>query len=123
VTPEALAARLDGILGCAERLVRHIPDLAAGTLHELGFRLFRRGLIFADAMDRGELADGEEAERPPEALRTTAALASSGATLLARTVSDAAQDLRALHRELERRGLTPAPLPVDVRAAGGPLAG
>jgi len=73
--PADLAARLDGILAAAGRLIVRIPDERMDwkpperdrTLRDLAFHLFRLGLAFADGMDMGRLpVSWLQAGAPPD---------------------------------------------------------
>lgn len=91
-TPAELARRLDRILESGERLVRAFPESALDVIpperkrsvRDLAFHMFRVGLSFADAMDRGELPEGWFEERPPSEMREAVAVASYGSLVRGR---------------------------------------
>lgn len=91
-SPAELARRLDRVLECAERLVRAFPESALDvipperrrTVRDLGYHLFRVGLSFVDAMDRGELPEGWFEEPAPPEMREAAAVASYGSLVRGR---------------------------------------
>jgi hypothetical protein len=90
--PAELARRLDGILECAERLVRAFPDRALDvtpperrrTVRDLGYHLFRVALSFVDAMDRGELPESWFEEPAPSDMREAVAVAGYGSLVRGR---------------------------------------
>jgi hypothetical protein len=90
--PAELARRLDRVLECAEELVRAFPESALDvipqerkrTVRDLGYHLFRVGLSFVDAMDRGELPEGWFEEPAPPAMRAAVAVASYGSLVRGR---------------------------------------
>ena len=144
-TPQALAGRLDRVLESAQRLIdrfdaermSHVPPERKRTVRDLAFHVYRVGLSFIDAVDRGELPESWFEERAPADLVTGADVARYGALvraritgwfqgagtdygpqaadeLLERTVWHAGQHLRQLYVLAERLGVTaPAPLPMD----------
>ncbi len=91
-SPAELARRLDRILESGERLVRAFPESALDVIpperkrsvRDLGFHMFRVGLSFADAMDRGALPEGWFEEPAPPAMRDAVALASYGSLVRGR---------------------------------------
>lgn len=90
--PAELARRLDRILESAERLVRAFPDSALGvtpperkrTIRDLGYHVFRVGLTFVDAMERGELPEGWFEEPAPPEMQEAVAVASYGSLVRGR---------------------------------------
>ncbi len=91
-TPSDLTSRLDTILMTAESLLRSLPDndpaLVAldgkPRLPDLGFRIFRLGLAFIDAVDAGQLREGWLRESLPEDMQETRTLANYGALVRGR---------------------------------------
>jgi uncharacterized damage-inducible protein DinB len=91
-TPAVLAARLDRVLESAQRLVErfdaermsHVPPERKRTVRDLAFHVYRVGLSFIDAVDRGELPESWFDERAPEHLVTGADVARYGALVRAR---------------------------------------
>jgi hypothetical protein len=87
-----LAARLQGILAAGERLIArvsgpHADDVSrarARMAREAAYQMFRDGLAFADAMDRGQLPPDWLQAGPPPALRDGADVARYGALVRAR---------------------------------------
>lgn len=92
LSPIELGARLDRILGCAERLVTSLPIRALdheipqgdGSVRDLAFRVFRLGLAYVDGMDMGELSGGWLREAAPPDLVDGAAVARYGALVRGR---------------------------------------
>jgi hypothetical protein len=92
LSPLELGARLDRILGCAERLVASLPIRALdhemcrgdGSVRDLAFRVFRLGLAYVDGMDMGELSGGWLREAAPPDLVDGAAVARYGALVRGR---------------------------------------
>jgi hypothetical protein len=90
--PSELARRLDRILESGERLVRAFPESALDVIpperkrsvRDPAFHMFRVGLSFADAMDRGELPEGWFEERAPSEMREAVAVASYGSLVRGR---------------------------------------
>lgn len=90
--PAALATRLDTILMAAERLLRSLPDCRLDgvspdqdqSLRELGFRIFRLGLAFIDAVDAGRLPESWLREKVPDDMRHSRTLANYGALVRGR---------------------------------------
>jgi len=90
--PAALASRLDTILMAAESLLRSLPDNGhsggspedARHLGEAGFRLFRLGLAFIDAVDAGRLREAWLREGLPDDMRESRTLANYGALVRGR---------------------------------------
>ena len=72
-TPAELAARLDRVLESAQRLTErfdarqmdHVPPERKRTLRDLTYHVFRVGLSFVDAVDRGELPEAWFEEHAP----------------------------------------------------------
>ncbi|MGH7417219.1 MAG: hypothetical protein ACREKB_05520 [Candidatus Rokuibacteriota bacterium] len=93
-TPEAAApaSRLDTILMTAESLLRSPPangiaaasPARAQSLRELGFRIFRLGLAFIDAVDAGQLREAWLQERLPADMRQSRTVANYGALVRGR---------------------------------------
>jgi hypothetical protein len=91
-TPSELAARLDRVLGCTERLLRIVPDAQLGftpperdrTLRQLGYHVFRLSLAFMDAVDQGTLPSAWLGEEAPAHIDGAAALGAYGALVRAR---------------------------------------
>jgi len=73
LSPLDLAARLDRILGRAERLVASLsvrvldqqPPQLHGTVRDLAFQVFRLSLAYVDGMDMGELPQTWLEDRAP----------------------------------------------------------
>ena len=92
LSPVELGARLDRILGCAERLVTSLPIRALdhempqgdGSVRDLAFRVFRLGLAYVDGMDMGELSGEWLREAAPPDLVDGAAVARYGALVRGR---------------------------------------
>lgn len=92
LSPPALAARLDRVLESAQRLIerfdaermRHVPPERKRTVRDLAFHVYRVGLSFIDAVDRGELPETWFEERAPADLVTGADVARYGALVRAR---------------------------------------
>jgi hypothetical protein len=92
LSPFELGARLDRILGCAERLVTSLPIRALdhempqgdGSVRDLAFRVFRLGLAYVDGMDMGELSGEWLREAAPPDLVDGAAVARYGALVRGR---------------------------------------
>ncbi len=90
--PAALTSRLDTILLAAEDLLRSVPDdridetstEPGPRLGELGFRIFRLGLAFIDAVDAGQLHEASLRERLPDGMGETRTVANYGALVRAR---------------------------------------
>ena len=83
--PGQLGRRLDEILAAAERLIRPVPEAALDErLRDLGFRIFRLGLGFADGMDLGRFPEEWSSEPAPPDLRDGAAVARYGALVRGR---------------------------------------
>jgi hypothetical protein len=86
-SPDVLRDRLQAALARAEQLVRPVAPstlerraVSGGrTIRDLAFEIFRRGLAFVDAMDRGRLREDWLAERAPGDLEDGPALARYGA--------------------------------------------
>ncbi|HEY7521120.1 MAG TPA: DinB family protein [Methylomirabilota bacterium] len=91
-TPQVLAARLDRVLESAQRLIdrfdlermNHVPPERKRTVRDLAFHVYRVGLSFIDAVDRGELPESWFEERAPADLVTGADMARYGALVRAR---------------------------------------
>ena len=91
-TPQALAGRLDRVLESAQRLIQlfdaermsHVPPERKRTVRDLGFHVYRVGLSFIDAVDRGELPESWFEERAPADLVTGPDVARYGALVRAR---------------------------------------
>lgn len=91
-TPPVLAGRLDRVLESAQRLIdrfdtermNHIPPERKRTVRDLAFHVYRVGLSFIDAVDRGELPESWFEERAPADLVTGADVARYGALVRAR---------------------------------------
>jgi hypothetical protein len=85
-----LASRLDTILMAVESLLRSRPanDITGlapeRELHELGFRIFRLGLAFIEAMDAGQLRAEWLRETLPDAMGESRTLANYGALVRGR---------------------------------------
>ncbi len=85
--PRELARRLDAILAAAQALVRLVPAERMGwtpperdrPLRDLGFHVFRVGVSFVDAMDRGELPETWFMEKAPPDLADGESIARYGA--------------------------------------------
>lgn len=92
LAPADLAARLDRILGCAERLItsvpqpylEHKPPERDRTIRDLAFHLFRLSLAFADGMDMGRLPGAWLQEKAPGDLREGPAVGRYGALVRGR---------------------------------------
>ena len=92
LSTDALAARLDRILGAAADLVVRIPDDridwapagAGAALRDVGFHVFRLGLAFADGMDLGRARPEWLGEGAPPDLTDGPAIARYGALVRAR---------------------------------------
>jgi hypothetical protein len=90
--PAELGRRLDEILAAAERMIRDVSESemsapmsdGAASLRDAAFRLFRRGLAFADGMDLGRVPEDWRHERAPDDLRDGAAVARYGALVRGR---------------------------------------
>lgn len=90
--PLELAARLDRILACAERLIASLPVRALdqrpppldGSVRDLAFRIFRRSLAYVDGMDMGEQPRTWLEERAPADLVDGPAIARYGALVRGR---------------------------------------
>ena len=90
--PLELAARLDRILACAERLVVALPVGALdqrpppldGSVRDLAFRIFRRSLAYVDGMDMGEQPRAWLEDRAPADLVDGPAIARYGALVRGR---------------------------------------
>ena len=90
--PLELGARLDRMLGCAERLVAPLPIRAldhelsdgTGSVRDLAFRVFRLGLAYVDGMDMGELSGEWLREAAPPDLVDGASVARYGALVRGR---------------------------------------
>jgi hypothetical protein len=86
------AARLDGILARAERLVACVPapylaHRVAGThldVRDLAHRVFSVALAYVDGMDMGRLPDDWLERAPPDDLHDGAAVARYGALVRGR---------------------------------------
>jgi glutaredoxin len=123
LAPEALAGRLDTILGIAEAGVCALPDAALErtlpgrnrSYRALGYHIFHIPEAFLDALDEGVPLVAERVnELPPDEMRTGADIAAHGATVRERfkswwaTGPDAARPMetyygaRPLHLVLER---------------------
>jgi uncharacterized damage-inducible protein DinB len=91
-SPSALAARLDRVLESAQRLIErfdaermsHVPPERKRTVRDLAFHVYRVGLSFIDAVDRGELPESWFDDRAPADLVTGADVARYGALVRAR---------------------------------------
>ena len=91
-TPQALAGRLDRVLESAQRLIDrfdaermgHVPPERKRTVRDLAFHVYRVGLSFIDAVDRGELPESWFDERAPADLVTGSDVARYGALVRAR---------------------------------------
>ena len=91
-TPQALAGRLDRVLESAQRLIHcfdaermsHVPPERKRTVRDLAYHVYRVGLSFIDAVDRGELPESWFEERAPGDLVTGADVARYGALVRAR---------------------------------------
>jgi uncharacterized damage-inducible protein DinB len=91
-TPQALASRLDRVLETAQRLIdrfdaermSHVPPERKRTVRDLAFHIYRVGLSFIDAVDRGELPESWFDERAPADLVTGSDVARYGALVRAR---------------------------------------
>ena len=92
LTPAALASRLDRVLESAQRLIErfdaermsHVPPERKRTVRDLAFHVYRVGLSFVDAVDRGELPESWFEERAPADLVTGSDVARYGALVRAR---------------------------------------
>jgi len=92
LAPPALAARLDRVLESAQWLVErfdagrmgHVPPERKRTVRDLAFHVYRVGLSFIDAVDRGELPETWFEERAPADLVSGADVARYGALVRAR---------------------------------------
>jgi len=90
--PLELGARLDRMLGCAERLVAPLSIRAldhelsdgTGSVRDLAFRVFRLGLAYVDGMDMGELSGEWLREAAPPDLVDGASVARYGALVRGR---------------------------------------
>jgi uncharacterized damage-inducible protein DinB len=91
-TPRTLAARLDRVLESAQRLIErfdarqmdHVPAERKRTVRDLAYHVYRVGLSFIDAADRGELPEAWFEERAPADLVGGADVARYGALVRAR---------------------------------------
>ena len=91
-TPPVLAARLDRVLESAQRLVErfdagrmdHVPPERRRTVRDLAYHVYRVGLSFIDAVDRGELPETWFEERAPGDLVSGADVARYGALVRGR---------------------------------------
>jgi uncharacterized damage-inducible protein DinB len=89
LSPAALAARLDGVLAAAGRLIagvesRHLTLQHPGrdrSLHQLAYHLFRLSLAFRDAMVERRLPETWLQEMAPPGLPDGPALAGYGAAV------------------------------------------
>jgi hypothetical protein len=87
-----LAHRLDRLLAAAETMIAAVPDqyvpLAARregrTVRELGYRIFRIALAFADGMDLGRVSPEWLAEPAPDGLADGPSIARYGALVRGR---------------------------------------
>jgi hypothetical protein len=90
--PRELGARLDRILACAEKLVASLSVGALdqrlprgdGSVRDLAFQVFRRGLAYVDGMDMGALPAGWLEEKAPADLIDGPAVARYGALVRGR---------------------------------------
>jgi hypothetical protein len=94
LSPPALAARLDRILGVTEALLRRFDAAAFGwkpperdrSVGDLGYHVFRVGLSFIDTLDGDGLKESWFGERAPAEIADGPALAGYGALARARLV-------------------------------------
>jgi len=92
LSPRELAARLDGILARAEKLVTalsvealdHRLPRGDGSVRDVAFQVFRRGLAYVDGMDMGTLPEAWLDERAPGDLIDGPAIARYGALVRGR---------------------------------------
>jgi uncharacterized damage-inducible protein DinB len=92
LSPNVLISRLDVILGAAEGVLRQMPDDRMDwkppernrTLRDFGYHIFRLSLAFIDAMDAGRLQQSSLAEKAPDDMRESRAVANYGALVRAR---------------------------------------
>jgi hypothetical protein len=92
LSPRDLAARLDGILARAEKLVTalsvealdHRLPQGDGSVRDVAFQVFRRGLAYVDGMDMGTLPEAWLDERAPGDLIDGPAIARYGALVRGR---------------------------------------
>jgi uncharacterized damage-inducible protein DinB len=91
-TPAVLGRRLDRVLESAQRLIErfdaarmeHVPAERKRSVRDLAFHVYRVGLSFIDAVDRGELPEPWFDDRAPADLVTGADVARYGALARAR---------------------------------------
>jgi hypothetical protein len=92
LSPFELGGRLDGILAGAEQLVtalsvdaldRRLPQ-GDGSVRDVAFQVFRRGLAYVDGMDMGALPASWLDERAPDDLVDGPAIARYGALVRGR---------------------------------------
>jgi hypothetical protein len=92
LSPLELGGRLDGILAGAEKLVaalsvdvldRRLPE-GDGSVRDVAFQVFRRGLAYVDGMDMGALPASWLDERAPDDLIDGPAIARYGALVRGR---------------------------------------
>jgi hypothetical protein len=87
-----LAHRLDRLLAIAETVIADVPDpyicrtapREEWTVRELGYRIFRFSLAFADGMDLGRVSPDWLAERAPDGLTDGPSIARYGALVRGR---------------------------------------
>lgn len=92
LSPPALAARLDGIIGATERLVGalrlehldHRPPQRDRSVRDLAFHVFRLSLAFVDGMDMGRVPEAWLRETAPAELVDGPAVARYGALVRGR---------------------------------------